>query len=102
MFTKETIQETFEKIGHILKEPVTIYLIGGGAMSLVDLKLVTKDIDIVVTNKKDLTTLRTAFQELGFKTPQHLVEEIYLTALAVFVKEESRIDLFLKEVCKKL
>ncbi len=102
MYTKESITKTLENLGNIIKEPLTIYLIGGGALSLRNLKVATKDIDIVVLNQKDLDLLTKAFRKLDFKNPAHLKEEIYLTALAVFMKEESRIDIFLKEVCKKL
>lgn len=101
MYTKESITKTLENLGENIKEPITVYLVGGGALSLRDLKVATKDIDIVVLSHKDLDLLTKAFRELGFENPVHLKEEIYLTALAVFMKEESRIDIFLKEVCSK-
>ena len=47
-FDREYIENEFRRIGEGLSEPLTVYLIGGGAMSLRDLKGATKDIDLVV------------------------------------------------------
>ncbi len=48
IFGREYIEDEFQRIGEGLSEPLTVYLIGGGAMSLHDLKGSTKDIDLVV------------------------------------------------------
>nr|WP_267164296.1 hypothetical protein [Halovenus salina] len=41
--------EEFQRIAEALTDPLTVYLIGGGAMSLRDLKGATKDIDLLRT-----------------------------------------------------
>jgi hypothetical protein len=102
MYNKDEILQELQEIGAALKKPVLLFLIGGGAMSLRNLKQTTKDIDAVVLSRQDLDGLIDAFEELNFKPAVDVEEEIYLTATAVFMKEESRIDIFLKEVCKKL
>ena len=47
-FGRKYIENEFKRIEDGLSEPLTVYLIGGGAMSLRDLKGATKDIDLVV------------------------------------------------------
>lgn len=47
-FGSQYIENEFQRIAEELSDPLTVYLIGGGAMSLRDLKGATKDIDIVV------------------------------------------------------
>nr|WP_245547776.1 hypothetical protein [Halovivax ruber] len=49
-FGREYIESEFRRIADGLSEPLTVYLIGGGAMSLRDLKGATKDIDLVVAD----------------------------------------------------
>jgi len=44
-FGHEYIENEFQRIADGLTAPLTVYLIGGGAMSLCDLKGATKDID---------------------------------------------------------
>lgn len=45
-FDRDYIEDELQRIGEYLQTPVDAYLIGGGAMSLRDLKDTTKDIDI--------------------------------------------------------
>lgn len=49
-FDAEYIRSEFERIGTRIQTDVDAYLIGGGAMSLRNLKDTTKDIDLVVAN----------------------------------------------------
>jgi len=47
-FGREYIEHEFQRIADGLSDPLTVYLIGSGVMSLRDLKGATKDIDLVV------------------------------------------------------
>jgi hypothetical protein len=49
-FGREYIENEFQQIAAGLSDPLTVYLIGGGAMSLRDLKGATMDIDLVVAD----------------------------------------------------
>ena len=52
MFNRRYLQNEFEKLNRLLTEKVTLYLIGGGAMSFFGLKDATKDIDVIVRTQK--------------------------------------------------
>ena len=77
-------------------------MIGGCALSFKGLKPATKDIDIIVTSKQDFNVFNKAMIKLGFKSMSERESEFYATALAVYTKEESRIDVFLEQVGKML
>jgi hypothetical protein len=77
-------------------------MIGGCALSFKGLKLATKDIDIIVTSKEDFSIFDNSMKENGFSLDSDRESDFYLTALAVYRKEESRIDVFLKQVGKML
>jgi hypothetical protein len=49
-FGREYIENEFKRIDDGISEPLTVYLIGGGAMGLRDLKGATKDIDLVLAD----------------------------------------------------
>ena len=90
------------KVGQEISEPTRIYMIGGCALSFRGLKPATKDIDIIVISKRDFDIFDSAMKKNGFSSMSNRENEFYATALAVYMKEESRIDVFLKEVGKML
>lgn len=102
MFEKKELEDWLDKISKHLRQPVTIYLIGGCAMSFKNHKATTKDIDIVMPSKADFDVLNDAIRSAGYNLETDLKDEFYLTALAVYVKGDSRIDLFLQKVGKML
>src|SRR3989344_3050174 len=103
MFTKEELNEWLVKVGSKVEKHIKIYLIGGCALSFKGLKETTKDVDIIVTSQKDFDILDSAVKKAGFSLQTGLEDEFYLTALAVYMKgDDSRIDIFLKQVGKML
>ena len=102
MFTKQELEELLVKVGERVKKQIKIYMIGGCALSFKGLKTRTKDIDIIVTSQEGFDVLDAAMKESGLKSMTDKESEFYLTALAVYKKEESRIDVFLKQVGKML
>jgi len=48
-FGREYIENEFQRIEDGISNSLTVYLIGGGAMSLRDIKGATKDIDLIVS-----------------------------------------------------
>lgn len=102
MFNKNELERWLTEIGSRVTTPVRVYLIGGGALSFKGIKASTKDIDLVVRSREDFDLLNTAIKKSGYKLETDLKDEFYLTALAVYTKKDSRIDVFLKNVGKML
>lgn len=101
MFSKEELEGLLGNVGEKIVGSVRIYMIGGCALSFKGLKDKTKDIDIIVTSQKDFDMFDAAMKKNGFQ-PASAESEFYLTALAVYKKDESRIDVFLNQVGKML
>jgi len=103
-FGREYIENELQKIGADLKTSLEIYLIGGGAMSFLNLKDATKDIDVVVSNTADLSNLVGALEAGDYeevKEPDTEYEE--LGASAILENEDScRFDIFDRQVADKL
>jgi hypothetical protein len=55
-----------------LSDPITVYLIGGGAMSLRDLKGATKNIDLVAADGDAYGQLWAVLMDLGYAEVQSL------------------------------
>lgn len=102
MFNKIELEQWLDSIGQYITEPIKVFMIGGGALSFRNMKPATKDVDLVVKSKHDLDILSEAIIKSGFKQTTDFENEFYLTALAVFMKEDSRIDVFLKQIGKML
>ena len=66
-FGREYIETEFQELGEGLKTSLEIYLIGGGAMSFLNLKDATKDIDVVVSDTSDLSSLVEALKERDYE-----------------------------------
>ncbi len=104
MFEKDSLTRFLEKLGSTIQPELSIYMIGGGNLSLKGLKDATKDVDFVLTSHKDLNTLKPAIEQLGYNTDEQLFNEsIYQDAVIVFNdKTGSRIDIFVEVICKQL
>ncbi len=105
-FDKNYLKQEFDKLNATAKQPLTLFLIGGGAMSFYGLKDATKDIDIILTNTDDLKNLKTILEGIGYKEPKPiLITKAYdnLQTSAILVNEDGfRWDLFLNKVCNAL
>lgn len=102
MFNSQQLEGWLNDVAKALEAPCSVYLIGGCAMCFKDLKSATKDVDAIVMLKEEFSALDKAILKAGFKRSTDLEDEFYLTALAVYEKGNSRIDVFLKEVGKML
>lgn len=104
MFKKNDVIGLLEKIGAELPVKVKAYMIGGGALSLRGLKESTKDIDMVLLDKKSLRQIKDSFERIGYKIDKGLFkEQFYKDAVFVFLDETgSRIDLLIGVVCGML
>ena len=104
-FNKNYLQQEFDRLNAKTK-PITLYLIGGGAMAFYGLKDATKDIDIILTNLEQLSSLQNALSTLGYKKPaQALITKTYCKMQTNAIMENTdgfRWDLFINKVCNAL
>lgn len=103
LFGKEYMQKEFTKINNTLKDKVNLYMLGGGAMSFQKLKTATKDVDVVLTDKKAFNLLFDALHNCGYKAV--VVKAPYERMNPSGVLENSdgfRFDMFVKQVCDGL
>lgn len=101
MFKADELEAMLVRVGDALPRELDIYLIGGCAMSFRGQKDATKDIDAILLNRSELDLLGSILKKLKF-TQDTPVEDFYLSAVMVFMQGDSRIDLFVREVCKQL
>lgn len=102
MFDKNELESWISSVANKLEMECSVYMIGGAAMSFRGLKTATKDIDLIATDKNEFEVLDHAILSAGFARATDLDDEFYLTALSVYEKGDSRIDVFLNEVGKML
>lgn len=103
-FDQEYIRSELQRIDEDIENPLTVYLIGGGAMAFRGLKDTTKDIDLIVTDGNNLRQLQTVLLENGYESVENPAEE-YDTLGAKRILENSdgcRVDLFNQQVIDKL
>lgn len=103
-FDAKYIDTELEKIGTRIKKPISIYLIGGCAMSFRKLKETTKDIDIVFKNKDDYGLFCDALFGAQYHEPYTIKSEHEkLEATKMFENKDGfHLDLFIKKVVGKL
>lgn len=100
--TKERVLGIFDEIDPHLHFPIRLFLIGGGAMILLNLKPSTKDLDIVATSEDDARELNRAAHEAGFHDSSMTKGGERFSPTAILEKDDARIDLLAKKVCGKL
>jgi|GEM_PF-364028 len=97
------IVETLEAIDETLEQEATVYLLGGGAMTLEGVKPATKDIDLLTPTNSDYRCIRETLLDLGFEPVEH-TEPDYASmgATSVLKYNDGHIDLFDRQVMSKL
>lgn len=103
-FGREYIEDELRKIGEQLRTSVDAYLIGGGAMSLRNLKDTTKDIDLVVVSDEGFGRLMGALGDLGYEEVTDLGEEYDRLGARHCVRnsEGCQFDVFHRQIAEKL
>lgn len=103
-FGREYIENEFQRIAEGLSDPLTVYLIGGGAMSLRDLKGATKDIDLVVADGDTYGQLWAVLMDLGYAEVQSLDADYRALGATSCVENDDgcRLDIFNQQVANKL
>ena len=105
-FNKNYLQQEFGKLASKINQPITLFLVGGGAMAFYGLKDATKDIDMIVDDQEKLKTLTTALKSLDYGNPDSVViTRAYNKMQANEILENAdgfRWDIFVKKVCNAL
>jgi hypothetical protein len=103
-FDGEYIESELRRIGRQLETELTVYLIGGGAMSFRGLKETTKDIDLIVSDGDSLRVLQAVLLDNGYdivKEPGAEYDD--LGAQRILENDDGcRIDIFNQQVIDKL
>lgn len=102
-FSRTYLETEFKKLNDRLPKHVDLYLIGGGAMSFQNLKVATKDIDVVLRSTRELELTRKALLSLGYFVP--CIRGAYAKMNTSAILENSdgfRWDLFVQVVCNGL
>ena len=103
-FGRDYIEAELKRIAEHLQTDVDAYLIGGGAMSLRNLKDTTKDIDLVVANEEAFSRLMGTLRELGYEEVTDLGEEYAELGARHCIRNEDgcQLDLFHRQIADKL
>lgn len=96
------IEDLFVEINKAIEKKVDVYILGGGALLKRGMKPATKDVDIVVSTKKEFLELQKALDKLNFAPQTPGKEYKHMNLSQIFQKGEFRIDLFEKEICGKV
>jgi hypothetical protein len=98
-FGSGAIRSQFSELAGLLENELTVYLIGGGALTLNDLKNATKDIDLIVRERGELLRLWQVLTAAGYE-PEEELAEVYdeLGAAFILQKDVRRFDVFHEQV----
>lgn len=104
MSSQNSIEAEFTKIDRSLDENLTVYLMGGGAMTLRGLKNATYDLDLLLTTRYDFEYLRDLLIELDYEIVENPIDEYKELGAAVLLDKNDacRFDIFDRKVVKKL
>jgi len=98
-FGSSAIRRQFSELAGLIEDGLTVYLIGGGALTLEDLKNATKDIDLIVRKESELCQLWNVLRSAGYE-PQENLAEAYdeLETAFILEKDRRRFDVFHEQV----
>lgn len=98
-FGSSAIRRQFSELAGLIEDELTVYLIGGGALTLEDLKNATKDIDLIVRKESELRQLWSVLRSAGYE-PQEDLAEAYdeLETAFILEKDRRRFDVFHEQV----
>jgi len=100
MFDREYLKREMEKLDGLVKDRANLYIIGGGAMSFLNLKDATKDIDVIVGSGIEMDQIGDALARMGYFVPA--IRGPYKQMQASLIMENQdgfRWDIFVNVVC---
>lgn len=101
---RDAITAVFELLDDGLDGEMTVYLLGGGAMTFRGLKSGTRDVDLLVASRNDFDRLRELLYARGYEKVDDPVDEYTALGAALILDQEGecRFDIFDREVIRKL
>lgn len=101
---RDAIESEFEALDDLLDREMTVYLLGGGAMTFRGLKDGTRDLDLLVESRSDFERLRDRLCERGYEKVENPVDEYASLGAAIVLDRDGacRFDVFDREVIRKL
>ena len=98
-FESTAIRRQFSELADLINDDLTVYLIGGGALTLEELKNATKDIDLIVRRESELKQLWSVLTSAGYEPQEDIAEEYdELEAAFILEKDRRRFDVFHEQV----
>lgn len=94
------IEGLFEEISKELQTKTHCFVLGGAMLLYHGMKSITKDIDLVVEKRVEFSAMEIILKEIGFKTKIPDLQYKNLNLSQIFVRDDFRIDLFHKTICK--
>ena len=104
-FSRAYVEKELDAVALKLRQKTKVYVAGGAAMALINLKEATKDIDVVVESEAEVKSLLLALEQLGYKDPHGFVTINYQRMHARAIRENAdgfRWDMFEKVIAGKL
>lgn len=104
MFTESDLVSAFSAAGAKCKRKISVYLIGGCAMTFIGRKVATKDIDVVLSSAADAKDFTQAMERAGFTYVKRLPGEHNALGATAIMKDAKgmRFDIFVQRVCRAL
>lgn len=98
-FRSSAIRRQFSELASLINNDLTVYLIGGGALTLEGLKNATKDVDLIVREKTELKQLWSVLRSADYEPPEDLAAEYdELDTAFILEKDGQRFDVFHEQV----
>lgn len=94
------IEELFNEVEANLEVEVHVFVIGGVVLLRQGMKDATKDVDLIAETRKEFNALQDTLKRIGFKAKIPTKEYEHMNISQIFIREDFRIDLFYKTVCK--
>lgn len=94
-------EELFKELNKLLTNPCNLFVIGGAVLLRQGLKPGTKDIDLVVSSRKEFLALQKALLDAKFQTTRADKGYENMNLSQLFTREDFRVDIFENEVCGK-
>jgi len=104
MSSQAAIEAEFTSLDQGLDREMTVFLMGGGAMTFRGLKNATRDLDLLATSRSDFDVLRNLLQDRGYEPVEDPLDEYESLGAALLLDkdDECRFDIFDREVIRKL
>ena len=104
MSSRESIKAEFASMDDRIDREITVYLMGGGAMTFRGLKNSTYDLDLLVTTHRDFISLRDLLLGIDYKRVKNPTDEYKGLGAAVLLEKDGscRFDIFDRKVIKKI